>query len=297
MESYAFETKQQYRKRRNLAIDRANSSKRFRDRRIAYLDTREGLDTINYLQRGYRAKNLWAINREPVEVALLTQKLDKLGLPRVNTVGLDFEEALETRVPEVDVIDFDGMSNLHGNLIDMLRRILENRPKGTLGITILAARETRDYAPKDSQITWLRYLDGGVTSFDQQINIHHEDRLDTLLTSITGGYDDDGIAFCSRHVTYLEWDVYMSTSKQPMLWCVVNYEPHHSSNFGELLSLLKRTKTIPWCGIAPLIEAIEKTTEADKKRVEESIRQDIENLSGPKLQRVFKEIQKNGWFK
>jgi hypothetical protein len=62
-------------------------------------------------------------------------------MPRVNTVGLDFEDALDRRTPEVDVIDFDGMGNIGNNLVFLLQKIAHKRPNVILGVTILAGRE------------------------------------------------------------------------------------------------------------------------------------------------------------
>jgi hypothetical protein len=106
MDTYDFESKHLYRRRREQAIDKICSAGKFRDRKVAYLDTGEALDTIAYLKRGYRPQNLWAINRNPAEVAWLTRKLKSLNFPTINTVGLEFEEALFARIPEVDIIDF-----------------------------------------------------------------------------------------------------------------------------------------------------------------------------------------------
>lgn len=262
MNSYDFESKKLYRKRRESAIDRMLSSRRFRDRKVAYLDTKEALDTISYLNRGYRPENLWVINRNPAEVAMLTRKLETLGLPRVNTVGLDFEEALERRVPEVDVVDFDGMSCLHPDLIQMLRRITRKRDNCVFGVTLLGGRETvlqpRQYRNIDQ------------TSFGTKTNPNHSQRLQGLFNLLL----DDGPGKtefddypCFGHITRIVWDVYTSISRQPMIWSVFNLESHKQLSVDQAVNLGQQIEgfVYPQCklpGIYTLADKLQEQWEA-----------------------------------
>jgi len=281
MDTYDFESKHLYRKRRELCIDRFAVGS-FRDRKVAYLDTREALDTISYLKRGYRPKNLWAINRDPVEVALLTQKLDKLGLPRINTCGLEFEEALEKRVPEVNIIDFDGMSCIHQKLLDMLHRIVNKRPNVLYGLTLLGGREqskndtrfafsekaqynkVRNYFPEelfvgtdtegvivvqknllDEFAHLVTHAQTRETSFGTIVNASHHDRLSVVFEAFNdpskAGTKYVDASKCKIHVIEVRWDVYVSISNQPMIWAIFRTEPHRSLQLSDIPNYIKRT--------------------------------------------------------
>lgn len=275
METYDFASKHLYRQRRESAIERMAPGNKY-TRRVAYLDTAEALDTISYLQRGYQPKNLWAINRNPAVVAHLTMKLDSLGLPRVNTVGMEFEEALERRVPEVDIVDFDGMSCLHGKLVQSLSRIIESRPKVTLGMTLLAARETGlfsmtvEFPDRWAQKTiyetsMLNRLEGiRHTSFGTPvINIRHLERIWVALYTIASPYfarRTETMEECKIHFTRVLWDTYKSISNQTMCWFIVNSEPHHKLSGKELTRIRKETLNayVPQCIVKEVTEEIEK---------------------------------------
>lgn len=247
MDSYDFESKHLYRQRRERAIDAALSAGRFRDRKVAYLDTKEALDTISYLNRGYRPQNLWAINRNPAEVAALSRKLDKLGFPRVNTVGLDFEEALERRVPEVDVVDFDGMSCLHEKLIDMLYCIVTSRPSAVYGVTILAGREMEEeFKPisKEDDPVFAAYFSGFTnTHYGEKVRRSHEARVDRLLANLGTRKP------CKIHIPRATWDMYISTSNQPMVWCVFQVIPHRNVSLSEVDRYRDRGGATPGCRV------------------------------------------------
>lgn len=241
MDTYDFASKHLYRARRETAIDRLANGNPY-TRRVAYLDTGEALDTIAYLRRGYQPQNLYAINRNPAEVAVLTKKLKSLRLPSVQTIGLDFEEALQTRIPDVDVIDFDGMGCLSINLVHMLKRIALTRRKGVYCITLLGGRES-------NSLTWMfrdsedKILPASSvkTSFGTDVNENHARRLHNCINALC--IDDsqkdpnNALGECIIHLTKLLWDSYMSISKQPMVWGVVAVEPHTSITAKRLLKL------------------------------------------------------------
>jgi hypothetical protein len=253
MDTYDFESKHIYRQRRETAIDRIAGGNPF-TRRVAYLDTKEALDTISYLKRGYQPQNLWAINRNPAEVALLTMKLKSLNLPIVNTVGLDFEKALETRIPEVDVIDFDGMSCLNDRIIDSLSRIVFLRKTGIYGFTILGGRENQK---------WFQQIKVGHsitrTSFNTEVNTNHSQRLALLLHLLRipnpelNLLNEDSIKRiqkfpCSYHIQSILWDTYFSISKQPMIWSIIQISKHQELTTLSLSKIIKnKILPLPHC--------------------------------------------------
>ena len=249
MDTYDFESKHIYRERRESAIDKVISIP-IGLRRIAYLDTKEALDTISYLNRGYKAENLYAINNNPAELAHLTRKLDSLNLPHVNTVGLDFEDALNRRVPNVDVIDFDGMGNLSDKLGYMIGRITQSRTKAVFGITILAGRENISAGMWNILLkAYSQYKKDYMnkTSFETDVNVNHFNRLSLLTMMLNYGRTDakDTIKInnkkCQIHITKLYWDVYISISNQPMLWAIYRCEPHQKLNFESYKKIIRNT--------------------------------------------------------
>jgi hypothetical protein len=246
MDTYDFENKHLYRKRREIAIDRM-ISKPIKLRKVAYLDTKEALDTISYLRRGYTPENLYAINNNPAEVAHLTMTLKKNNLPQINTIGLDFEDALLRRVPTVDIIDFDGMGCLSNKLDNMLNRIVRTRPEAVYGITILCGRESRPSGIWGILIKNIPLHKITKTSFGTDINPNHFQRLWLLLniclSGKTGG-DIESKPICITHIKKIIWDVYMSISKQPMLWVICKIEKHKKINEREKIKMFVNTNKI-----------------------------------------------------
>ncbi len=282
MDSYDFREKEGYRARREVAIDRmCNVNKKLR--RVAYLDTKEALDTMSYLRRGYRSENLFPINNNPAEIAVLTKTLRAKGFPDVNGVGLDFEDALARRVPDVDVIDFDGMSCLHDKLVAMISRVVSSRPRAVYGATLLGGREQRRSGLFASFIRVQKHMRASgdstrwvtSTSFGTHVSEGHAERV-LLLTTFglsgrmhpSGPYKklsemseaekvEDARAAkeiehspCRIHIHHLMWDVYISTSHQPMVWVVADCRPHKEfKSYRELLRLCRDTSllAIPHC--------------------------------------------------
>lgn len=289
MDTYDFESKHIYRKRRESAIDRSLHIPKAL-RRVAYLDTKEALDTISYLKRGYEAHNLYAINNNPAELAHLSIKLKSMGLPKVNTVGLDFEDALDRRIPSVDVIDFDGMGNISNKLAYMLGNITQSRPKAVYGITIMAGRESIGGSGIFAVVLKVSpYMAASnKTSFGTTVNKNHVVRLWLVLNGMANAkpvlcrpnsvkklapeekairlkmtdqeldeeYDimmkDIPVSQCRVHITKMYWDVYMSISKQPMLWTIFSCEPHKKLTKKQYMKIFLATNKFhaPICGYA-----------------------------------------------
>lgn len=218
---YDFQAKQQYRERVWREIGRRCGVPTSR-RRAVYLDTREGLETLWLLEAGYSAKNLTAVNREPVEVALLTQKLKKLGIDEVATAGIEWERAVSERLQRADVVNFDGMGCLHQDLVDTVRLTIRILKPCVIAVNMLGGRE----AGKQREI--LRTLremrddraDGlpTLTTYGKRVNKNHAERVRALWKA---AQDIEGLSTCSVHVVSMAWDVYASTSGQPMVWSVV----------------------------------------------------------------------------
>lgn len=250
MKTYNFPTKELYRNRREMSINKF-CKKPVSLRRVAYLDTSEALDTLTYLSRGYRPENLYPINLNPAEIAHLTRKIRAAGYSDVNGIGMDFFRAMRERVPEVDIIDFDGTGCLDLEFSKDLTMLILDRPQIILCLMILAGRE-RDYFREGilehNQATEDRPYH---TSFNTEIRASHFTRMTILARLVSGKLvksllDDrpELDTSCFTHVERLFWDVYKSISGQPMLWTVVKYSPHCRISDKEFKKLLRVTSDI-----------------------------------------------------
>ncbi len=228
MDSYDFKEKQGYRSRVWLEIEKRISKPRAL-RKVVYLDTREALETVFLLDRGYRPGNLIAINREPVEVALLTQRLDKLGYPRITTAGAEWDRVLSERLAgqRIDILNFDGMGNLSLTLINLLRESLHHVSPTVLAVNMLAGREAGDIKSflfndvHGGYVNLLKKLPDNVrTVTGKVVKPSHYRRVVGLISSVTS------FSPCLLHVDAMKFDTYLSVSGQPMVWCVVGLSKH-----------------------------------------------------------------------
>lgn len=140
---YDFEAKQaEYRAPLWAWIDAHLWSVPITRRTVCYLDTRQAIETQYLLSLGYAPENLHPCNREPVEVALLTTQLDRLGLPRVKTHGIDILRVVGT-LP-FTVVNFDGCGQIgsFGTVRTILGCARTMTAKSVLAVNVLAGRET-----------------------------------------------------------------------------------------------------------------------------------------------------------
>lgn len=228
---YDFPTKTIYRQRKRIAIG-SLCKKPVALRKVAFLDTSEALDTIFYLKSGYRAENLYAINRSAAQLAHLTRTLDKQGYPRINTVSGEFYDALLEQVPFVDIVDFDGTGNLHTNFTRKLALMIEVLPTSIFIVNMLVGREQDTDEGFGGFIKlWKRAGYGDLTgikhsSFGTSIEALHLNRLQLLFLHGFSGCDYLYRKGCDFHVEKFMWDVYRSESNQSMLWVAAKIGPH-----------------------------------------------------------------------
>jgi hypothetical protein len=234
MKSYDFKSKEQYRARVYSEVDKVLVSKPIALRRVAYLDTREALETQFLLGRGYLPQNLLAVNREPVEVALLTRRLRELGLPLVSTAGIEWTRAMGERVGShgADVLHFDGTSCLFTGLINIARKSVYAVTPRVLVLNMLGGREAGHFRTA-IKTNLLGNSAGEVSgrardSFNQDVNRRMFERIRYMLRFATAPpvlpNSDDLICFV--HVTSVAWGVYRSDSGQPMVYCVASLKAH-----------------------------------------------------------------------
>jgi hypothetical protein len=239
VESYDFAEKSLYRNRVWMQIDkRCKRPKALR--KVVYLDTREALETIFLLDRGYRPENLLAVNREPVEVALLTQKLDRLGYPRVKTAGVEWERAIRERLGghRADILNFDGMGNYSLDLVNLLRSSVHIARPRVVAVNMLAGRETgfaSDVLFDDASDR----LCGGCrkTSSGKDVRETHLKRAFTIVRTVTMAAK--GVE-CDWHVDSWAWDTYRSSSGQPMVWTVFEISEHRNMSTIDAHKVLAR---------------------------------------------------------
>jgi len=242
-ESYDFPNKEIYRMRRETAINRL-CNKPPALRTVAYLDAIEALDTLFYLEKGYRPENLYPINNNPAIAAHISRKVKAAGYGPVNAIGMDFTEALDTRIPRVDILNFDGKGILDLDLaLEVLVWVLAN-PSIIISITIQAARDGNLREATENE-EWTPENRDYQTSFQTIVRKSHYVRLGLLLKVLTGTnlrshFQRQGVqgSHCFTHIKRVFWDVYVSR-KTPMLWTVTKHEPHHSLSLKEFRKLAK----------------------------------------------------------
>lgn len=224
---YNFQAKALYRSRKLSAIDRlCRTPKKLRT--IVYLDTAQALDTQSYLRAGYSASNLYAVNKNPAEVAVLTRRLKELGLPRVNTIGLDLLKAFTRgRLPKPNVVDFDGVSQLCSGGVYQLALLADLAPCVVVA-TVLAGREQGSIAHAVRQLGELESV--ARTSFNTPVRPSHKARAQMLIDHLTLAPIATKLGTCLLHATNTLWDVYVSTSGQPMCWVAASIERHSESH-------------------------------------------------------------------
>jgi hypothetical protein len=241
--NYAFAAKQtEYRRRQWIMVDRL-SKKPVALRRVLYLDTKQGLETRHLLSLGYAPDNLFAVNSNPAEVALLTSGLKRDGLPLVHTIGRDYISAMRPAVDKakakIDVISFDGTGCL-GRLTESVfgpASALAAQWGSVITMTLLAGRECGKYGDivKDLAPCMAKTVR---TSYGTHVNRTHAARVQALLMrvqvmSAVFACDKDGCEgeenigkWCQFHYTACKWHCYMSESRQPMIWMVMTAEKH-----------------------------------------------------------------------
>lgn len=247
--------KRTYRTRREGAISQFCTIP-IKLRRVAYLDTGSALDTIFRLEQGYSPCNLYPVNKNPAEVAHLTMKLRKQGLPDVNTRGVSIGSGFDRGViPTVDVIDFDGMYVVGHEMTATLQSLVKSGAR-VLAVTLLGGREqrfhgtlVRHWPARDKSATV-------TTSFGSQVRSTHLSRIGMTFQHAQSVYDSQGVGSCIAHITDAKWDVYVSENGSPMVWGVAQLRPHRDlwgDKGGPYMSINRRCfkmGVVPPCLIA-----------------------------------------------
>lgn len=245
--SYVDPNKQRWHRVAQLVSFDRLVDKPVRLRRAVYLDTREALQTIAMLRHGYAPENMLAINDEAVELALLTQRLDRLGLPRVCTKTGEFSEACQG-LGEVDVLDFDGMSHCGGEIGDvMLTNAAYATTPTVLSFTVLCGRENergREAIKAIAEHHADRLTPSHDSSGRKVTNSNHWSRLKAVAINACAAHGT-----CLFHVKEFLWGHYRSTSGQPMAWMALKLVPHKLDRMARLDDALRALTK--WNSLSP----------------------------------------------
>lgn len=163
-DGYGFGNKKQYRRTLWRFIDDSLRGVQLKDRKVVYLDTKEGLETEFLLDRGYKPRNLHVVNWNPAEVAVLTRRLRAMHIPDVNTYGIDVFEAIP-KVGDFHVLNLDLCGPISGLLLAELTLIAaRNRaPEYVIANNMLRGRELKEMGG------CLREATGALDSKDSEI--------------------------------------------------------------------------------------------------------------------------------
>lgn len=235
---YAFAAKDEYRRKLWLWVDANIRPQRpVRKRVVAYLDTRDGLETRFLLSLGYRPEHLHAINSNPADMALLTMRLRADGLPQVQTHGIDFARVVESEKIRFDVMSFDGCGHIASpNTLRCVRKMSAvARPGCVITATVLAGRESGFVARAIE-----RAGDEAHPSLGRKSHLR---RLLWLEHVIVSEWDTGVNDFARRR-----WSVgarkrarYISSSNQAMLWLAVRVIPRQTTMMAASESYVGRT--------------------------------------------------------
>jgi hypothetical protein len=228
VESYDFPAKTLYRQRVWAQIERRLRKPR-RAARVVYLDTGDALESKFLIDRGYSPDRLLAVNRSPQEAAWITMRLKRDGYPSVKTAGVDWLRAVSERIGgRPDVCNFDGMGRLHTSLMGVCASTVRDASPSVLAVNMLAGREGRvitklfEAWDKGEKMFGCRYHPTK-TSYGVEVNPNHGKRVQLLLHELFGPNLDGE---CCVHLQSVDWDVYTSSSGQPMVWFVADIAKH-----------------------------------------------------------------------
>jgi hypothetical protein len=234
---------------------------------VAYLDTKEALETRFLLDRGYSADRLLAINRNPAEVALLTRGLMDGGYPKVKTAGLSWDRAIAERAGErVDVLNFDGTSCAHVDLFETLYDSCQRVRPRVLAVNMLAGREQGGF---NYHVKYCMEHEAPTktTSYGRDVKGTHYGRAWAMLHAITDARGGP----CWTHVISIAWDTYLSASGQTMVWFVAEMAPHREIDAGATNKIISLGGLKPACRLRSGFSLRKALLLKDKRAIERSM--------------------------
>lgn len=220
--NYDFEAKQKgYRVPAWVFVERMCSVPR-RLRRVAVLDTAQGLEVRHLVDIGYSPENILAVNYSAAQLAAMTKALRTDGIEGVRTKAGDYVEVLMKWDGKLDVIGFDTTSNLASGVFSRLSEAVAKHGPTVLILVALAGRECKESGEAFRAMGTL--VPDRRTALNGETNQNHLSRARIALLMAT----ESVRGHCHSHVVRYKSAVYMSTSRQPMVWAVAELSRHSS---------------------------------------------------------------------
>ena len=229
---YDFGNKKQYRRNIWAFVDR-HCTKPIVDRKVLYLDTAKGGETLFLLNKGYKAENLFIVNFDENELLKLGDLLQSLKVGHINLCPMSIEHAVIVMSKAghfIDVYNFDFMSNITNDMVrDTLRTTARIISKDCIvGVNVLRGREAKWFKErrKEDNPDWIRELEiKSSLSYDIK--------------------DDEGEEECITHIIRQRNGIYKSSAgRQTMMWFVFKVMKHCVIDIGDLEDHLSKETDI-----------------------------------------------------
>ena len=260
---YDFGNKRQYRRDVWAFVDR-HCRKRIKDRKVMYMDTKEGGETLFLLNKGYRPKNLFVANNNPAQVAQLTKNLKRDCSVAVNTYGIDVGMAM-CKVSDqghyIDAYNLDYMCTVTNSVLYDDLYMLGNyllKENHIIAINVLRGRERKGFFTDYEVGSKEERTADSIRSFEIKrlltVLVHQEGMSDDEKTRISLGVTRSGeecTGQCLNHILAQKEKIYRSNAgSQTMMWFAFNLKKHYDMKKEDLLSHMLDTKEagdFPWC--------------------------------------------------
>jgi hypothetical protein len=260
---YDFGNKRQYRRDVWAFVDR-HCKKPIKERKVMFMDTKEGGETLFLLNKGYRPENLFVANNNPGQVAQLTKNLKKDCKVEVNTYGIDVGTAM-CKVSDqgyyIDAYNLDYMctvtnSDFYDDLYMLGNYILKDHH--IVIVNILRGRERKGFFDEYEVGSKDERTADSIRSFEIKrlltSLIHHDGMSDNEETRIKFGVTRSGeecTGQCLNHILSQRDKIYRSNAgSQTMRWFAFDLIKHYEMKKNDILSYMFRgneSGDFPWC--------------------------------------------------
>ncbi len=188
-------------------------------RRVAVLDTAQGLEVRHLLSLGYRPENILAVNYSAAILAAMTLALRRDGIEGVQTKAGPFAAAVVKAGGRRHVLSFDTTSNLRSTAFGDLTETIRVTTPEVLILVMLAGREAGQSSCSLEVIT--ERCSSRHASNGSAVLASHVGRLKlSAILALTGPS-----LGCPGHLVKQHFGRYVSTSGQPMVWGVSALTP------------------------------------------------------------------------
>jgi hypothetical protein len=256
---YDFGNKRHYRRNIYAFVDR-HCDKTVKERKVLYIDTKEGGETLFLLNKGYRPENLYVANTNPGEVAQLTKNLKKDFGVRVNTFGIEMGDALARLGDKgvyIDVYNFDYTCNVSSPTVEQDLYILAAHvliDKHIVCVNVLRGRE-KNFFKKYKHWNMKNDVIRSNTIKSNITGLIKEDYMPDIKTKevfhITADNKYPAVnMYCYSHILRQARGIYRSTAgNQTMMWTALKVQKHCEVSVEDMIDILsdKEAGDHPWC--------------------------------------------------